>query len=309
MLQFVRMNASVLTVLQRCPRRYRLESIWRVLRVRPKELFDELLRASVFAISNGADAGDVAEEACTRFLETAARPGLDIACDPYVLAHDYCAMLRTALETISRTVLLTLKRPKDLATWSLEAFQDDSGTLHRWTSVSKWDSDATYREVHGWRVFGDCAATGQAMVLHVVEIGRESRGHQLTPWCRIYKHPAIQNHHRFRKTDGTPLESSWKPVWFQNSKFDAKSWVDQMQEDRVNLIHHQHIREPLPAHMEEFREELEAETRRANALPGDWQRIPRFRPACDLPPCPWQPACFTAPGLVNVEAIGGFMKR
>lgn len=307
------LSAPLVTTLQRCERRFRLESTHRVLRIRPKELFDRLLRESVFAISNGADVGKTAENACTVFLETAARPGLDIVSDPYTLAQDYCAMLRTSLEAIARETLLTLKRAGTIAIgvhgWSIESFRDDSGVLHRWTSVERWDDDARFRELHSWHVFGDCAAAGQGMVLHIIEIGRHSRGHQVSPWCRCFKHPAIAGHFRFRHTDGTPLQGNWKPVWYQDSgENDPKTWVDLMRQDNVLPIHHLQIRDPHPDHVMEFRRDIrDLVDRMAGVMTKEWSAITRERTSCDIPPCPWQPVCFGPPGPVNIDSVGGFV--
>lgn len=306
------LSAPLLTKLQRCERRFSLESGYKVLRLRPKELFDKLLREAVFALSNGADKKEVADNAATLFLEAAANPGLEILSDPYTLAMDYSAIFHTAIEAISREVLLVVQRAGVITIgdhgWNVEAFRDDSGMLHRWTSVDRWDDDAKYRELHSWHVFGDCAASGQGMWLHVVEIGRHSRGHQLTPWCRCFKHPAIAKHFRFRHVDGSALEGGWKPVFYQDSDLnEPKVWVDLMEKDGVRPLHHLQIRDPHPDHVREFRAELpEHATRMAKTAARQWSSIPRERTACDIPPCPWQPVCYAPPGLVNIEGVGGF---
>lgn len=307
------LSAPLLTTLQRCERRYRLESTHRILRIRPKELFDRLLREAVFAISNGADPREQAESAATIFLETAARPGLDILSNPYTLAQDFCSILRTSLEAIAREVLLVLKKTGTITVgahqWDVQAYRDESGVLHRWTAVDRWDQDAQYREVHGWHVFGDCAATGQGMWLHVVEIGRHSKGHQVTPWCRCYKHPAIANHFRFRQIDGSPLQGNWKSVWYQDSsENNPKSWVDLMERDRVYPVHHLQIRDPHAEHVQQFRKDLPVLAQRIANIPAAWTDSPLERPICDLPPCPWQPVCYAPPGIVNIEGVGGFVK-
>ncbi len=308
------LSAPLLTTLQRCERRLRLESSHRVLRVRPKELFEELLREAVFAISYGADPHEVAENACTTFLETAASPGLDILSDPYTLAMDYAAIFRTALEAISREVQLVLQRTGVITIgehgYDVKAFRDESGILHRWTSVDRWDAEAQYRELHSWHVFGDCVATGQGMWLHVVEIGRQSRGHQSTPWCRCFKHPAIAKHYRFRHMDGSALEGAWKPVWYQDSREnDPKTWVDLMERDNVKPLHHLQIRDPHPEHVKQFRKDLPKLEQRIVSIPANWAEVPMERTSCDLPQCPWQPVCYGAPGLIDIESVGGFVKR
>lgn len=305
------LNAAVLTTLQRCERRYRLESQYRVLRLRPKDLFDQLLAGIFLAISNGANPQDKAEEACTVFLEKAANPGLEILSDPYTLAQDYCAMLRTVTEAMSREVLLAVK-PAGIVSvgehqWEIGSFRDDSGVLHRIMSVERWDDDAKYRALHGWTCFGDCAAAGQGMWLHVVEIGRHVKGHQASPWCRCYKHPAIAKHFRFRHVDGGPLQGGWKAVFYQDSsENDPKTWVDLMQRDNVWPLHHLQIRDPGPEHVKSFRRDMEVLASRMQAIPKDWLDIPMRRTSCDIPPCPWQVCCYAPPGLVNIEGVGGF---
>ena len=300
------MIAAALTKLQRCPRRYKLETEYRVLRERPKTVFDRLLRAAIFNISNGADPEREAEEASTALLEQAARPGLDISTDPYTLCRDLCAIFHNVCEAVSRLTLLTLGTPPTIEGWTVSHPVDESGLLHRWITCEKWDIDAQYREYHGWPVFGDCAALATGMWLHVIEIGRQSKGHQHTAWCRAYKHPAIYNHYRFRSVDGTPLQGDWKPVWFQDSKYNnSKDWVDLMEADKLDLIHHVLVKEPGPEHIAMFHRELSTESARAAAL-GPWQEIPMHRPACDLPPCPWQDVCYG--NTRDVEAAGGYVR-
>jgi len=301
------LTSHSLSSFQRCPRRYALEREFHVERWRPKVLLETLLRQGIFHLSNGGDVETLTEELCTRFLESAARPGLDIGGDPYCLARDMCAIISTVLEAVSRMVLLAV-RPGQLVAgnpdWQVTAWRDESGLLHRWICAERWDEDTKYQQLHSWSVFGDCAAAQLGMTLHVIEIGRYSRGHQLSPWCRAYRHPAILGKYRFRKVDGTPLESSWIPVWFQDSdKNEASTWVDLMQADKLELIHHLNIREPLQEHVEQFRREIAVEARRIEAL-GTWRDEPMRRTSCDLPMCPWQPVCYGPP--VDVESIGGF---
>lgn len=335
------MTALALTTLQRCPRRYKLETEYQVIRERPKAALDRLLRQAIFNISNGADPGKEAEEASTLLLEQAARPGLDIATDPYTLCRDFCAIIHNVCEAVSRLTLLTLKAPPgglgptskeprafpssrdrpchdpldsgdgnselQSSTWTVSSPIDDSGLLHRWLTCEKWDLDTQYRELHSWATFGDCAALSAGMWLHAIEIGRQSKGHQHSPWCRAYKHPAIHNHYRFKSVEGGPLHGDWKPVWFQDSKYnEPKGWVDLMEADKVELIHHVLVREPGPEHVAQFHRELATESKRLSELP-PWQNIPMFRPACDLPPCPWQDLCYGKPGKTPEQA-GGYVK-
>lgn len=208
----VKMNLSAgsLSTWQICKRRYALETTHAPVRWRPKLLLESVLRPAILAISNGADVMITSKEAVTQLMEKCAREGLDTLKDPYTLARDFGAIIETVLESLSRITLLSIK-PGGIVQlgetehcWRLSSFVDESGLLHRWALVDKLDDDSKYRELQSWFCFGDCAAANVGMTLHLIEIGRQSRGHQVTDWCRSYKHPAIHNHYRFRKTDGTP---------------------------------------------------------------------------------------------------------
>lgn len=307
------LDAEQLTTYQRCKRRYALEREYQVNRWRPKALYEKLLRDAIFRISNGWSAKDAANEAATQFLEFAARPGLDTLHDPYTLARDFCSILSTSIEAISRLVLLTVKPGPTIKIgdhqWKTSAFIDELGVLHQWYAVERWDEDTKWQKLHSWEVFGDCAANASGMSLHIIEIGRSSKGHQHTPWARTFGHPAILGRHQFQHRDGSKLEGNWKPKWFQDSaKNEAKDWVDLMEGDGVSLVHHLDIREPDPAHVKIFRQDMDVEGHwLGQETP--WEITTMHRPACDLPPCPWQPVCYAPPGLVNIEGLGLYSRR
>jgi hypothetical protein len=301
-------SADTLTAFQQCKRRWALEREYRYTRWRPRKLLELLLRDAIFKLSNGGDPVLLAQDACTKFLEQAASPGLDIVTDPYTLSRDFCAIIQTTLEAVSRLTLLTLKKAEPVMVgehrWQTDAFIDESGILHRWVCVERWDADTQYQHVHSWQVFGECAANAVGMSLHVIEIGKSARGHQHTAWARAFKHPIIAGKYRFRKVDGSALEPSWKPVWYQDSASnDPKVWVDLMEADGLQLIQHVNINEPETRHVEQFMREVEVEAAR---MTGDWESAPMSRSACDMPyTCAWQPVCY---GDGNVEAAGGFIK-
>lgn len=307
------LSAPILTSIQRCKRLYALERDYRIMKWRPRALLDHILREAVFKLSNGQDVIITSKEACADLLTEAANPGMETAHDPFTLARDYCAIIENVLEALSRLSLLVLSKPGYVPlgdtehAWKLSAFTDESGLLHRWVFVEKWDEDTQYKEYHSWNCFGDCAAAQVGMCLHVVEIGRQSKSHQNSYWTRAYKHPAIHNHYRFRKVDGTPLDSSWIPVWYQDSDSNTpKGWVDLMEEDRLDLIHHIHIKEPTAENIKQFHADIEYEV---NALTGKmWRDYPISRPTCDLPLCRWQGICYSQTKLVNVDSIGGYQK-
>jgi hypothetical protein len=305
------LTAALLTTWQRCERQYALEREYRVARSRPKQLFDRLLRDAVYKLSSGIAPATAASSAQAEFLEQAARPGIEVPGDPYTIARDYCAMFETILEAVSRLTLLKLKPGPQVVAgeheWHCAAFQDDSGLLHRWTTVDHWNDDSRWREIQGWHVFGDCAAAQQGMVLHVVEIGRQQRGHQHSAWCRAFAHPMMPTKHRFTKVDGKPLEASWPAVWYQNSsRNNGKAWVDLMEADRLQLIHHIDIREPEDRHIRQFHREVERESR-GMAEAGPWQHQTMRRVSCNQPyVCPWQSVCYAQSSKVDPLAVGGY---
>lgn len=307
------LNAEILSAYQRCKRKRALEREYRPTRWHPKLLLESVLRPAIGQISNGADVMITAENACSRLMEEAAHAGLDTLHDPYTLAKDYCAIIKNVLEALSRMTLLVVRpgRVYQLGDtehcWKVSAYEDDSGTLHRWTFVDRWTVDAQYRELHSWHCFGDCAAAQAEMVLHIIEIGQHIKGHQYTDWARTYRHPAIPNKYRFRKLDGSRLETSWIPTWFQASEAnDPKVWVDLMQADKIELLRHIPISAPHEIHIANFHREVESEARAMSEM-GDWRFVAMSRPACDIPYiCPWQEVCYAPPGIIAVESIGGY---
>ena len=319
------LNHQLLTTFQRCKRRYALERDWKVDRWRPRQLFEKLWREAVYRMSNGEAPNQAAQEACTLFLEQAARPGLDILTDPYTIARDYCSIFCTSLEAISRAGLLSYELPLPVTIgdhgWQTSAFVDESGLLHAWFAVERWDRDTMAQKLHSWEVFGDCAANQVGMTLHVIEIGRMAGGHQHTPWARIYAHPAIHGHHRFQQVDGTKLEGAWKPKWYQDSdKNNASDWVDMMEADNVVGVRTVDVKELGKEHVERFHYDatrLAARMQRMSEvvspitgrLEGDWEDEIMERPQCDIPPCPWQDLCYCPSGVTNIELSGLYSRR
>jgi hypothetical protein len=253
-------------------------------------------------LSNGADVEDVTQEAVTQYLEAAAEPGLETSADPYTLAHDFTSMLQTALFAISKAPMLSLEPGGSIILtptlkWELSASCDESGALHRWVTVDKLDEDAISRLLHSWAVFGDVAAAGVPMVLHVVEIGNRRNGRQHSPWCKAYRHPAIAGRFAFQKQDGSPLTGDWKAVWYQDSDRNRPdSWVELMERDGVSLIHEIRVKQVSQVNTEAFLQQVAAESERMKSLADvPWTDIPMSRPACDAigSPCGWQHKCYT----------------
>lgn len=309
------LSAETLTSFQRCKRKRALEMVYRPTRWHPKTLLESVLRPAIGQLSNGADVIITRETACNRLMEEAAHAGLDTLKDPYTLAKDYCAIIGNILEALSRMSLLVVKpgRTYQLGDtehcWKVSAFEDELGTLHRWIFVDKWDEDAKYRELHSWHCFGDCAAAQAEMTLHVIEIGQNRGGHQHCDWARTYRHPAIFNKYRFRKLDGTRLESSWIPVWFQASEAnDPKMWVDLLEADKLELFRHIPLTAPHDVHIKDFHKQVDAEAKAMLEM-GEWVTVAMSRPACDMPYiCPWQNLCYAPTGVIDLLSIGGYNK-
>ena len=331
------LDASQLTTFQRCRRRWLLERSWEVVRWRPRSLLAACLREGVRRLSElpaEADPSQVAATCRTRFLSVAANPGLDLPenADPYQIASDLCAVLSTTLTALQRalpTTLTTLKLepPVELSSqlaWLPLAFSDPSGMLHRYTLVDSWDSDAIAREVHGWKVIGDMAATGAAMTLHVIVIGQRRGGRQHSPWCRAWQHPAIAGLRRFQRPDGKgghrPLAGAeWRAVWLSDlPSVSAAEWLSQMDADGVTpMVLQDHLIAPLS---ETIRTEtlrqicLEAEQMAAlvAAPPSELgaMSVPMSRPACDgWTPCPFQAACYRDRPAEGIGDLGLYRPR
>src|SRR5258705_7349655 len=151
------LDAPTITDWQSCKRKYLLHKEWRPVKWRAHSLFDACLRQAIFAISNGKDAITMASDARAAFLLAAANPGLEVpqGSQPYTIAKDWCTMLETILRAVSRLTLLTLHEPAyvpldQITVWQPLAWADDTGQLHRWITVDRWDEDTLYREMHGW---------------------------------------------------------------------------------------------------------------------------------------------------------------
>ena len=292
------LSASILTDLQTCPRRLLLNQSKKPRRWHPKALFDDVLRPAILRLSHGENPTSAAVE---EFLNQCVNPGLDTEHDPFCLAQDMRAMLTTIFETLSRGTLLAMHKPptiildgilKGELEWHCSAFSDDSGQLHRWVTTDRIDDDFISREIHSWYVAGDMCAAQVPMTLHIIEIGRQRNGHQHSPWCKTYSHPAIPNRFQFQTKDGHALSGDWKAHWLQQSTLDPKTWVDMMERDEVKLIHARGLRQASVKKCVEFVEQVRLEAQRLAELPKDFTALPIFRPACDTPyTCPWQWEC------------------
>lgn len=293
------LTGARLTSFQRCPRIPKHADLNTPRRWRPRELAEIHLRKGVLAMSQGKEVAKITADLQASFLECCADPGLDVECQPFPLARDWCAILGNVFECVNRGTLPKLSPGPSIilstsVTWECKSFQDEAGLLHRYVFVDKLDSDSLTRLLHSWETDGDRCAAQVPMTIHVIETGRNSGNHQSSPWCRIYKHPQIMGRFGFQKQDGTPLEGNWKPSWFQDGdKNKPNDWVDLMERDKVKLIHEIKVKQPTEAQAAEFVRQVMIESERMKSLESKpWKELPMFRPACDLPPCPYRKDCF-----------------
>ncbi len=295
-------SASTLSAFQVCPRKYLLSLLKaNERRWRPRSLFQYVLRNAVQQISNGESLAVVRNRAAIAFMERAAKPGLDVSVDPYELACDFAAMCKTVLTRLYPSITPGLKPAPTVilspaVTWSSRVLADQTGMLHSWSCVDSLNDNVLAREFHSWHVLGEIAVTGMPMVLHIVEIGRQSGSHQVTPWCRAYAHPVLARRWAFQSKGGKSLGANWRPVWFQDSrKNDPDTWVELMTRDEVNLVHDVPVRAIAPAQGERIRADILKEAAAMDALQSNgvaWSDIPMRRTSCDVPPCFWQSTCY-----------------
>jgi len=294
------LHPGPLSAFQRCPRAWMQNNAQPAHRWRPKTLFLRVIRKAILGISNKQVISAASDTAVSEFLEAAANPGLEVPEAPFTIARDFASMLRTVLARIHACSLPPLKAGPVIiltpglkwATASLIA--ESTGTLHSWITVDYLTDDSLARLLHSWYVFGDCAATALPMILHVIEIGRMSGGHQHSPWCRCFRHPAIAHRFAFQQKGGKPLKGDWKPVWFQDSiRNDPKTWIEIMDRDGVRALKDVPVRTVSADHAQQFRDQMVIEAAAMTALEGkDWRDVPMRRTSCDMPPCTWQRECY-----------------
>jgi hypothetical protein len=317
------LDAHSLATWQSCRRRYVLESSWRPLRWRPKDLWTALLRRAIFALSNAAaDWQTLAADAKSAFLQSAADPGLDIkpGVDPYRLAKSWTGMFDTVLATLAVTQLLTVKelapvRLSSTLSWQPRSWADDSQQLHRWVTVDAWDEDAAAREMHSWRTIGDIAACRAPLMLHVIEIGRATKDGRSTPWSRAFQHPTIRNfRYRFRSPKGEPLGDGWLPYHYNDTRDDPAEWAERLVADGEwsRVTHHLLVQSPTESQCADTMRQVMLESLDIRTLAEEdrlWHTLPMARGACDgWTPCPYQDVCY-APQIIDPATIGLYQAR
>lgn len=323
------LDAHAVTSHQDCRRSYLLHLDYQRIQYRAKSLFDSQLRRAILRLSTPPPppVADICADARTAFLTAAANPGLDLppGADPYAIAKEWCALLETIPRAIARLVLLTLKPSATVQLfpsvgWRVLANMDDSGTLHRWITVDRWDADALAREMHGWYVFGDMAMLGAPMMIHAIEIGAVRNGRRASPWCRGWQHPHTPNLGwlRFRHADGTGFKG-WTAVHLADHAHDITpdEWVDAMWKDGEALarVHHVLLNAPDDAVCEDTRAQLlmlASEMTQAAVERGSttWRAVPMSRSACDgMVPCQWQDACYAPADVTDPTTTGLYRLR
>lgn len=313
------LDAHLLSTFQSCPRRGLLDADFRPIRWRAKSLFDACLRRAILALSDGGDPASCVSDAKASFLTAAASPGLDVpyGVSPYSIAKQYCAMLDTLIRSLGRVAIPVLHESPEVrlspsTAWRPLSAADDSGTLHRWITVERWDADAIARELHSWYVFGDLTLVNVPMTLHAIEIGRTRKGRRESPWARCWRHPGLPNlKMRFNRKDGSSF-NGWKPVYLAESpSLDVAEWVDTLWEEGAAqaLLHSIDIRVPGESVCADTRRQILLESARISTLlteraSAPWHSLPMSRASCDsLVPCPFQSACYSET-LVDPAKIG-----
>lgn len=305
-------SAQDLILLQTCQRKYIIQQQYQYLRWNPKALFTAIMRRAIARLGQGLPVTEVSSSAKTQFLQAARSPGLDVLGeDPFIISKEYCGLLATTLEFLSRGELPALGSApvvplsSDIS-WQCLAQPDKSGQLHRWVFLDAFGEDDLARELHGWPVFGDIAAAQAPMMLHVLVIGQRRDGRRASPWVRAFRQAAMPSRIQFQRKSGAGLQGDWKPVWFQDSADpDPVAWVDRMIAERVpaELVHHLPVKGVSEAHRQSFIEQVTEEVRRMEALrEADPFSLPMSRGACDFPTtCQHQAACY---GSASFEWVG-----
>lgn len=295
------LSGSRLSDFQSCARRLVLSREWQAARWRPKALFDHCLRYAIFEVSAGNDPILCAQGATQKFVEGCTDPGIDVIGDPYSQAKDYCAMLETIIRCLGKIVLLKLHRVPPVALdsdtrWDPLAWADDTGELHRWITVSEWNQDSLFREMHGWHAFGDMAVLALPMTIHSVHIGTMRNGRRSSTWARGWRHPAM-NKLRFRQINGEAFHG-WRAMFLADQPAAWDSWADQIHAEgaATALIQHTKVNAPSEAVCEDTRRQirtLASEMRFVLEAQTPFHMLPMSRSACDgIVPCPWQTACY-----------------
>ena len=289
-------DAGKLDSYQRCPRKYLLNESGHVRRWNPKALYVSRLRSAILSLSSGITLEKATAEAVARTMELAANPGLDTDKDPFTTARSLCSMIKTSLARIHACRIPSLARVphillSDTVSWSCNALSDGK-SLHCWTAVERLSDAALTRELHSWKVVGDCAVTGLPMQLHVVEIGRQgASGKFNSPWCRTFAHPIVIHRWAFQQKNGKPLQGKWKPIYFEDGRNDPQTWIELMDRDGVRILKDVAVKSISPDQADKVKRDILIEASRIAALTR-LEDEPLRRTSCDLPVCGWKSICY-----------------
>ena len=311
-------DAATLAEKQLCLRKVNLGNEWHYRRYRAKSLFDVLLRRGILQLSQGKAVAQVAGEAKATFLEKAADPGLDlIGKDPWTASKGWVSLLESVLHGLAKTTLPVLHDPNPAKLtasmeWRFLSWADDSGQLHRWTTVDALDRDALAREMHSWRTVGDLCLSRTPMVLHVIVIGQQKQvGHFASAWTRTWRHPAMPNlRWQFIKPEDS---TTWNALYLCDiPDISVEEWVEMAwgQGALQPLMQDFLVEEPAEeTRMETLRQiTLEADATR-KVLDSHWHELTMSRGACDLfVPCIWQPVCHSQE-LVEIDTTGLYVRK
>lgn len=316
------MNGSDLSLIQRGERRYAIERKYRYLPWYPPSLFSKIMREAIVNLSQTANITAVSNNAASAFMSAAIQPGLDkvAGINPYPLAQDFCATMRTVLEYINRQPLLQLKPHPDTELdgaipWSFLSPIDDTGTFHRYVFVDHIDTDVLYHHARSWETWADMCVASSPLQLHLIAIGITRDARRQSAWCKCYSSPTVARLYKFKRKNGD-LQGDWRPLYFaDNQSSRADKWVDLMMKEEVAapLVHSVILPEPTPRQRDDFThrdlEQLLARIRFVNSV-SDPFTLSMCRTSCDTPyQCPHEHACYaTVPSVSLLEQSGLYAK-
>jgi len=298
------LDAPSMTIAQLCPRRFLLEQLYMQKRRHPRRVLNGLLKRMVLELGSGKDPEKVGDSLATEFLEAAARPGLDISGSVYEIAQDFAWYIRNLAELLSRGKIMTMRpvpliRVGDGISWRCTALEDQTGVLHHYHAVERIDADTLAREGHSW-VWADSAFRGVPLTMHLIETGPIRNGHLYSVLTRCWRHPSVEKYYVKLKDGATP-GGSYDLVWQQDKPHMRKGWIDMVERDGALPMKTWSFRQPSAEQYKEAAEEVERIVRWLESLPA-WYRVPKYRPACDNPVCPWQSCCY--PQAIDPEQMG-----
>jgi hypothetical protein len=282
-------------------------------------LFSKIMREAIINLSDHPDVTAVSNAAVNAFMSAAIQPGLDVTgINPYPLAQDLCATIRTVLEYINRQPLLRLHKIDDGMVgdtpWSFISPMDDTGAFHRWVFVDYISTDTIYHHSRSWETWADMCVAPAMCWLHIVAIGVTRDGRRQSPWSKCYAHPTVARLYKFKRRNGD-LQGDWKPVFYaESSTHNPVKWVDLMlSEDVITpLVYNVGMPEPTEQQRKEFvsRDFSYLSTKIKSVEGADPFTLPMCRTSCDTPyQCPHEFACYSPnPSLSILEQSGLYAK-